>query len=299
MTRCDVPCDVGFTLQPEAEFLERLAPVLAQVDYFEVAPETTWFSRPGQPLEANGFARRFLELGELHGAFFVAHGVGWSMGSCDPADELRRARWLERLKLDQAQFEYRWYTDHLGATTLAGETVALPLPMPMTDAVADTVAGNLERLQAIVADVGVENTAQTFMLGDPLVEPAFLDRALAAPRHHLLLDLHNLVVTTANVGFDAHAWLDALDLSRVIEIHVAGGDVSDPAWLKSRRVFRLDSHAAAVPDAVWSLLEDVAPRCPNLRGITLERMEGTVSPGDVEGIDAEVSRILELARALP
>lgn len=290
--------DVGFTLQPEAEFLQRLAPVLPRVDYFEVAPETTWLSAPGDELRANGFAARFVELAERHGAYFVAHGVGWSVSSSDPSDEARRARWLERLSLDQARFEYRWYTDHLGATTLAGDAVTLPMPMPISDATADTVAANLRRLQSVVPDVGVENTAHTFMLGDPLAESAFIDRALADARHHLLLDLHNLVVTAHNVGFDARDWLDALDLSHVIEIHVAGGDQSDPAWLASGRVFRLDSHAAAVPEKVWHLLQDVAPRCPNLRGITLERMEGTVGPDDVGVIDSEVSRLMEIAGAL-
>ena len=221
------------------------------------------------------------------------------MGSDDPRDEGRRAQWLDRLVLDQAQFEYCWYTDHLGATTLAGEAVTLPLPLPLTAAFAKTVTRNLDRLQDIVRDVGVENTAHTFMLGDPLAEPAFLDRALAGEGHHLLLDLHNLVVTASNVGFDAHAWLDALDLSRVIEIHVAGGDDSDPAWLASGRVFRLDSHANAVPEEVWRLLEDVAPRCENLRGITLERMEGTVGPDDVALIDDELARVLDIARGLP
>lgn len=294
-----MPVDVGFTLQPEAAFLDRLVPVLKRVDYFEVAPETTWFSQPGAPLLPNGFATRFLDLGLRHGAYFVAHGVGWSMGSDDPRDEPRRRQWLDRLALDQAQFEYRWYTDHLGATTLAAEAVTLPLPLPMTDAFAQTVSRNLARLQDIAPDVGVENTAHTFMLGDPLGEPAFLDRALAGEGHHLLLDLHNLVVTASNVGFDAHAWLDAVDLSRVIEIHVAGGDHSDPAWLASRRTFRLDSHATAVPEEVWSLLVDVAPRCDNLRGITLERMEGTVGRQDVPVIEAEVARLIEIAKGLP
>ena len=294
-----MPVDVGFTLQPEAEFLDRLVSVLGQVDYFEVAPETTWFAQPGAPLLPNGFATRFLDLGLQHGAYFVAHGVGWSMGSDDPADEPRRRQWLDRLVLDQAQFEYRWYTDHLGATTLAGEAVTLPLPLPMTDGFAQTVSRNLRRLQDITPVVGVENTAHTFTLGDPLAEPAFLDRALAGEGHHLLLDLHNLVVTASNVGFDARAWLDAVDLSRVIEIHVAGGDQSDPQWLASRRVFRLDSHAAAVPEEVWGLLGEVAPRCENLRGITLERMEGTVGPGDVPLIEDEVSRLIDIAGALP
>jgi hypothetical protein len=35
----------------------------------------------------------------------------------------------------------------------------------------------------------------------------------------------------------------------------------------------------------------VAPRCPNLRGVTLERMEGTVGDGDVTLLAAEMQRL--------
>jgi hypothetical protein len=36
---------IGFVLQPELEYLDLLAPVFgALVDYFEIAPETTWWA---------------------------------------------------------------------------------------------------------------------------------------------------------------------------------------------------------------------------------------------------------------
>ena len=54
-----------------------------------------------------------------------------------------------------------------------------------------------------------------------------------------------------------------------------------------------------MPERVWALLQEVAPRCPNLRGITLERMEGTVGPGDVAGLGAELDRLRRIAGALP
>ena len=62
---------------------------------------------------------------------------------------------------------------------------------------------------------------------------------------------------------------------------------------------RLDAHSHAVPEEVFALLERWAPRCPHLRGITLERMEGTVAdPSDVAGLRAELERIRALADTL-
>ena len=82
-----------------------------------------------------------------------------------------------------------------------------------------------------------------------------------------------------------------LDLAKVIEIHVSGGGESSPAWLPSGRVLRLDSHDGAVPELVWRMLEAVAPRCPNLRGVTLERMEGTLRDGDELVLAGEFERL--------
>ena len=57
---------------------------------------------------------------------------------------------------------------------------------------------------------------------------------------------------------------------------------------------RLDSHDCAVPEEVWSLLDTTVPRCENLRGVTLERMEGTVEPDDVAVLAAELRRVREV-----
>jgi uncharacterized protein (UPF0276 family) len=106
--------------------------------------------------------------------------------------------------------------------------------------------------------------------------------------------VHNLVTNAENAGFDARAYAGRLPLERVIEIHVSGGSYSDPEWLPSGRVQRLDSHDGAVPERVWALAEELVARCPNLRGLTLERMEGTVEPDDVPVLRAELRRARQI-----
>ncbi len=290
---------IGFTLQPDGEFLERCDGILREeVDYFEVAPETTWFEDGAGVLRENGYHRRFLELGEATGCFFVAHGVGLSMGTAARSDEKRRWRWTKRLAADQARFRYRWYTDHLGATSLDGWAVTLPMPLPMTTRAAAVVRRRLATMRRVVGDVGVENNVAYFLLGAPLDEPGFLASILRAPGSHLLLDLHNLYTMAVNFGFAPDDYLARLDLARVIEIHLSGGSSSDGAWLPSGRVMRLDSHDAAIPEEVWKLFERVAPRCPRLQGVTVERMEGTVGAGDVAPLREEVRRARATVKGL-
>jgi uncharacterized protein (UPF0276 family) len=301
---------IGFTLQPEEEYLELLDELIrTEVDYYEVAPETLWRPRvepsttgardPEQDWELvpNGFHARFVALRGETRKSFVAHGVGFSVGSARPDPE-RRARWLARMRADQALFDFEWYTDHLGASEIAGRELVLPLPLPMTEAAADAVRASLRAMQSAVPDVGVENSVFYYHLGRPLDEPRFLASILRAPRTHLLLDLHNVFTTAMNAGFEPWNYVERLPLERVIEIHLSGGSESEAAWLPSRRTLRLDSHDAAVPEEVWALLERVLPLVPNLRGLTLERMEGTVGESDVPLLHEELRRARRIAEGV-
>ena len=287
---------VGLTLPPNAGDLDRLAVLIDdEVDYYEVAPETLWRDDGAGGFVANGFHERFAQLKRRTGRPFVAHGVGLSLGSVASDDAKRRAKWHDRIRADHEVFEFAWYSDHLGVTVLDGQHAMLPLPVPMTDVMADVIHENLRALQAIVPEVGVENSVVYHQLGAMRAEPGFLMKILRSPGMHLVLDLHNVFTMAQNVGFDPADYIAALDLSRVIEIHLSGGADSNPAWLPGGAVLRLDSHCSAVPDAVWDLFERVAPRCANLRGVTLERMESTITPGDIEPLRAELRRIRALA----
>jgi uncharacterized protein (UPF0276 family) len=286
----------GFNLPPDEESLQRLAPlIIEEPELYEVAPETLW-RQHGDGFAPNGFHRRFTDLKARTGRPFVAHGVGLSVGGGGAADGARKRAWLRQIAADHAVFDFLWYTDHLGVSAPEGLAATLPLPLPYTAGAAATVARQLRALQTIVPDVGVENTAHYFVLGDPLEEPAFIARCLGGPRTHLLLDLHNVHTMACNLGFDPAAYLDRLPLERVIEIHVSGGSQSSPRWLPSGHVLRLDSHDSAVPEAVWGLLERVRPRCPNLRAVVLERLERTADEGDVPLLREELRRIRRVVR---
>ncbi len=292
---------VGLSLQPDEEFLERLGDVIRrEVDYYEVAPETLWRQDRAGALADNGYFRRFVALREATGKPFVAHGVGFSPGSASRADVNRRRAWLAGVRRCHAALGFRWYTDHLGASAPAGLAVTLPLPVPMNAHAAGVLRRSLAAMATVVPDVGLENTVAYFLLGDPLDEPAFLGRVLRAPRRHLLLDLHNVFTMAENFGFDPEAYLARLDLDRVIEIHLSGGADSDPDWLPSGRVLRLDAHDSAVPEAVWRFFEQVAPRCRALRGVTVERMEGTVTEAaHVIEVRDEIRRARRVLQRLP
>ncbi|MCA9658337.1 MAG: DUF692 family protein, partial [Myxococcales bacterium] len=190
---------VGFVLQPEDAYLELLGPVFGELaDYFEIAPETTWWAAADGTLTSNAFAGRFADLGRRWAPTgapskpFVAHGVALSLGGADPRDRPRQDRWRARLAEDQRRFGFRWLSDHLAITCAAGEALMLPLPLAPTPAAAAVVRRRLADLQRICPDVAVENAAHYFTYGDPLGEARLIAGVLELPGAHLLLDLYNL-----------------------------------------------------------------------------------------------------------
>lgn len=291
---------VGVTLQPDRVYLDLVEPLARDyAGYVEVAPETLWRRSDDGRFVPNGYHARLRNWLAERRLPVVGHGTGLSLGSIDPGDEPRFQQWLERIREDHAVFGFEWYTDHLGASSLAGRAITLPMPLPLVAATADRVAQRLARLATIVRDVGFENTVHYFLLGDGRHEPAWIRRALAAENSWLLLDLHNLFTMEQNLGLDSDAWLAAIDVSRVIEIHVSGGVDSPAGWLPDGRRLRLDSHDADVPEAVWTMLDSVLGRCPNLRGVTLERMEGSLDDSNIDRFRAELIRLRSVVNGRP
>jgi hypothetical protein len=71
-----------------------------------------------------------------------------------------------------------------------------------------------------------------------------------------LLDVNNVFVSCTNHGTDPRAWLDALALHLVGEIHLGGHDTEE---LPSGPLL-IDSHGAPVADPVWTLYAEVIAR---------------------------------------
>ena len=66
----------------------------------------------------------------------------------------------------------------------------------------------------------------------------------------LLLDINNVHVSCVNHGRDARAYIDALPLQAVAQIHLAGFAVDCDA---AGAPLLIDSHGTPVDDAVWAL----------------------------------------------
>ena len=259
------------------------------LDYVAVIPDTFWSDRGADErpryveLEADV---DFLEwLGER--IPLVAHGIGLSIASAGPVD----LEYVDQVAAWQRRYGFRWHSDHLSYVRVADEhghdhNAGLAIPFPYDDELLALVAERVEFVQAQVpAPFLLENNVAYIDIPDQdMTESEFVNR-LTAQTGCDAADVHNVVVNATNHHFDAHAFVRELDLTRVGEVHVAGG--SELAGMYT------DSHSGPAPEAVWRLLDDVVVAAPNLCGITFEFHESYYPLLKWDGIRHE----LELSRA--
>ena len=283
------PLGVGLSLHPDPTFLEMVIPLLDGVDFIEIAPETVWCARGDGTLTFSDSADLFTRLARRFPV--AAHGLGLSPGTVmagEPNDDWQR-HWLEMAAASQRRFDFVWYLDHLGVARQGAHISALPLPLSDDVAEVEAVIESVRALRTVNPFAGFENAAWYFKRC--VDEPALVARLVEESGAWLLLDAHNVFTQCINGGIDWKSVIDALPLHRVLCMHVSGGSESEPEWLPSGRVMRLDSHDDAVPDTVFDILEYAAHRAPNLRGIVLERMEGTFAAEGADRLEHELQRL--------
>jgi uncharacterized protein (UPF0276 family) len=180
----------------------------------------------------------------------VSHGLcGDFAGSGDVDDDL-----LAHVRGFLRQMGARWYSDHLCLTRVDGAETHDLLPLPFTDEAVERSARRLETLQdRLGLPVAVENVSAYFRHAeDTMDEPTFVRRVVEESGCSLLLDVNNVYVNAVNFGFDPRAYVEALPLERVVQMHMAGHHV-EAADDAGRPVLVVDTHGAAIIDPVSDL----------------------------------------------
>jgi uncharacterized protein (UPF0276 family) len=114
-------------------------------------------------------------------------------------------------------------------------------------------------------------------------EATFLSQLVEAADCGLLLDVNNVYVNSRNHGYDARAFIDALPLHRVVQIHMAGHtDMGDVI---------IDTHGDRCIDAVLDLYGYVLQRTGPVT--TLVEWDNAVPP--VEVLLAENAKVRAMA----
>ena len=237
------------------------------LDYIEVIPDMFWTDR------GTGATPRYVELESWVEVLdwlaerrpVVGHNIGLSIGSAGRFD----GGYVEQIARWHQRYRCPWHSDHLAFVTVGGangheHNAGLAVPVPYDDEVLDLVAERVGIMQRAVPVVFLlENNVYYIDIPEQdMTEPQFLNRLTARTGCGLLLDVHNVYANARNHGFDPAGFLGELDLTRVAEVHIAGGNELAGMYT--------DSHAGPCPEPVWQLLDRVVAGAPNLCGITFE-----------------------------
>jgi len=181
---------------------------------------------------------------------FTLHCVGMSLGGSDPLD----LEHLRKLRALSDRLEPALVSDHLSWSVLDGTHYHDLLPLPYLEEVVAHVAERVLRAQdALGRRIALENVSGYARFAESeLAEHEFLAAVAERADCQILLDLNNVFVSAANLGFPAEAYVDSLPPGRVVQLHVAGHEPSGTQLL--------DTHGAPVADQVWRLFERAVAR---------------------------------------
>lgn len=196
--------------------------------------------------------RRLAALRERHP--MVLHGVGLSLGSTDPVDR----DYLGRIAALARDLAPAWISEHLAWTSAGGRHHHELLPLPFVDESVETLARNVREVQDVLGRrILVENSVGYLRFAaSQLSEAEFVVNVLEEADCDLLLDVNNLYVNARNHGYDPLAFLDALPVERVRQMHLGGHD--------DHGDILIDAHGSAVAEPVWALFGEAVSRLPGV-----------------------------------
>jgi len=160
-----------------------------------------------------------------------------------------------------------WCVSEMATRKLGDRYLDFFFPLILTPEAASACAANLRRIDAAIpAKIVAENPPYQLPVGPLHVLEA---TALVTEEADIpcVIDLGHLYSFQLCRGLDALTGIDDFPLERVVELHVAGAVFEEA---NGQRIYH-DAHGAAeIPPLVLEMLAEVAPRCPELRAITIE-----------------------------
>ncbi len=208
------------------------------VAWVEVHSEN-YFGDGGKPLSQLESVRRDYPVS--------LHGVSLSLGSTDELNwqHLTRLRDLSR------QIDACLVSDHLSWCSYDGQYFHDLLPLPYTEEALLNLVVRIQQVQEFLGrQILIENISSYVKFAESTIpEWEFLTAVAQQCGCGILLDLNNIYVSAANLGFNTNTYLNAIPANLVQEIHLAGFTATT---IGDEEVL-VDTHGANIVPAVWDL----------------------------------------------
>jgi len=173
------------------------------------------------------------------------HCVGMSLGGVNPLD----MPYLETVKRMIHAYCPAQISDHLCFTHHGSHHFNDLLPFPFTSESLNHVSGRIDNVQDYLGRrILVENVSTYLQFqSSEMNEAEFMKALVDRTGCGILLDINNAYVNQFNHGYSAKAFIDAIPIDHVGEVHLAG--------FEDKTGYLIDAHNNRVSDAVWELYE--------------------------------------------
>jgi uncharacterized protein (UPF0276 family) len=201
----------------------------------DTRPEVVWFEVHTENYMGGGKAPAYLDAIRRDYPLSL-HGVGLSLGSAEGLDNAH----LERVRLAIQRFEPGLVSEHLAWSVVDGGYLADLLPLPMTEEALDLFCRNVDQTQAhLKRRILIENPSSYLRFRHSTIpEWEFLAAVAERTGCGILCDVNNIYVSASNHDWDASAYLAALPVEAVGEIHLAGQRIGLPRRVAGRSGWR-------------------------------------------------------------
>ncbi|MGO0706818.1 MNIO family bufferin maturase [Pseudomonas sp. NFR02] len=183
------------------------------------------------------------------------HGVGLSIGGEGPLDREHLARLATLIERYQPQS----FSEHLAWSSHGPVFLNDLLPLAYDASTLERVCEHVDQVQSMLKRPMLLENPSTYLQfqRSTLDETDFISEIVRRTGCGLLLDVNNVYVSCINHQRDPLAYIDALPLHAVGEIHLAGF-AEDTDSLGDRLL--IDDHGAPIDNAVWQLYAQVLAR---------------------------------------
>jgi uncharacterized protein (UPF0276 family) len=173
------------------------------------------------------------------------HGVALSLGSAEDLDSVH----IGRFKALVERVEPMLVSEHLAWSAIGGVYLNDLLPLPYTAESLDLFCRHVDEAQEKLGRrLLIENPASYFRYRHSSVaEPDFLTEVVRRTDCGILCDVNNIYVSARNFGFDPIAYIKALPIEAIGEIHLAGHHLAEGVDIL------IDDHGSKVAAPVWEL----------------------------------------------
>lgn len=230
----------------KSEHFQQVLATLPDIGFFEVHAENY--------MVAGGPFHHYLGLIREHYALSL-HGVGLSIGGEGPLDHAH----LARLAALVERYQPHSFSEHLAWSSHGPVFLNDLLPLAYDDATLKRVCEHIDQVQSTLKRRMLLENPSTYLQfqHSTLDETDFISEVIQRTGCGLLLDVNNVYVSCINHQQDPLAYLNALPLHSVGEIHLAG--FAEDADSVGDRLL-IDDHGAPVDNAVWQLYQQALQR---------------------------------------